>query len=164
LAYGYTALVGFVPEQQMGFAILTTNGTTNNPHYAIARQLIDMYLDINDKDWQKHYLDDYMKPSSPRTPSAVGDSIPHSLDMKSYVGIYDGGSFGDARVYLQNDTLRFALKKVDSPLRHKSRDTFIFTVGGSGRFDLTFVIDEKRKNVVSLTFDIGDPLEPFLKK
>ena len=160
LAGGYTALVGLVPEQNMGFAILTTNGTTNNPHYAIGRQLIDMYLGIHDKDWQKHYMDDYMRPAPPRTPPARTDSLP-PLDKKSYAGTFDGGAFGDARVYIQNDTLRFALKKVNSPLRHKSGNTFTFAVEGAGRFDLTFFVDEKTKKAVSLTFNIGDPIEEF---
>ena len=163
LAYGYTALVGFVPEQNLGFAILTTNGTTNNPHYAIARQLIDMYRGVDNRDWQKYYLDDYMKPATPRAPVPVKDSLP-PLDKKSYVGVFDGGAFGDARVYLQNDTLRFALKKVDSPLRHRSGNTFNFVADGGGRFDLTFFTDESQKSVLSLTFDIGDPVELFIKK
>ena len=164
LAYGYTALVGLVPEQKMGFAIFTTNGTTNNPHLAIGRQLIDLYAGINDKDWQKYYWDDYMKPAPPRNPPAKIDSLPMPLDTESYAGAYDGGAFGDARVYLQNDTLRFALKKVDSPLRHKSGNTFHFIVNNGGRFDLTFFIDESEKRVLSLSFDIGDPIEPFIKK
>ena len=163
LAYGYTSLVGFAPELNLGFAVLTTNGTTNNPHYAIVRQLIDLYLGIQGKDWQKYYMDDYMKPSPSRPIPAKVDSLP-PLDKKSYLGTFDGGAFGDARVYLQNDTLRFALKRVDSPLRHKSGNTFIFNVDGSGRFDLTFITDKSQKTVVSLTFDIGDPIEPFIKK
>ncbi|MDR2585989.1 MAG: beta-lactamase family protein [Prevotellaceae bacterium] len=164
LAYGYTALVGFVPEQNLGFAILTTNGTTNNPHYAIARQLIDLYAGKTDKDWQKHYLDDYMKPGSPRPSIAKRDSLPIPLEIKSYTGRFEGGAFGEAMVYLQNDTLRFSLKKVDSPLTHKSGNTFTFNTVGGGRFDLTFFMDESQKRVLSLTFDIGDPIEPFIKK
>ena len=163
LAYGYTALVGLVPDQNMGFAIFTTNGTTNHPHYAIGRQLIDMYRGKSDRDWQKHYLDDYMKPAASRAPEAARDSLP-PLDRRSYVGTFDGGAFGDARVYIQNDTLRFALKSVDSPLRHRSGNTFSFSAGSGGRFDLTFFTDEGQKRVVSLSFDIGDPIEVFLKK
>ena len=164
LAYGYTALVCLVPDLNMGFAVLTTNGTTNNPHYAIGRQLIDMYRGINEQDWQKHYLDDYMKPTTPRAPTPRADSIPPQFDPKSYVGLFDGGAFGNARVYIQNDTLRFSLKKVDSPLRHKSGNTFTFNVESGGRFDLNFFVDESKKRVVSLSFNIGDPIEPFIKK
>ncbi|MCL2502159.1 MAG: beta-lactamase family protein [Bacteroidales bacterium] len=164
LAYGYTALVGFVPEQNMGFAVLTTNGTTNSPHYAIGRQLIDMYLGINDRDWQKHYLDEYMKPAAPRAPEPARDSLPPLDDKGSYVGIFDGGAFGEARVYIQNDTLRFALKKVDSPLRHRNGNTFTFNLSTGGRSDLTFFTDESQKRVVSLSLNIGDPVEPFIKK
>ena len=164
LAYGYTALVGLVPDLNMGFAILTTNGTTNNPHYAIGRQLIDMYRGVEGKDWQKHYLDDYMKPPPPRTSQASAESIPPLLEKAAYLGVYDGGAFGDARVYLLNDSLRFALKKVDSPLRHKSGNTFTFNVEGGGRFDIIFFFDENQKRVVSLSIDFGDPVEPFVKK
>ena len=164
LAYGYTTLVGFMPEQNLGFAIFTTNGTTNSPHYAIGRQVIDMYLGIKDKDWQKHYLDEYMKPTPPRPPAAKVDTLPQPFDKKSYAGTFDGGAFGEARVYLQNDTLRFALKKVNSPLRHKSEHTFTFTTDGGGRFDVTFIADESKKRISSLTFNIGDPIEPFKKK
>ena len=163
LAYGYTSLVCLAPELNAGFAVLTTNGSTNNPHYAIVRQLIDIYLGVQGKDWQKYYMDDYMKPSPPRPSPTKMDSLP-PLNIRSYVGTFDGGAFGDARVYLQNDTLRFALKRVDSPLRHKSGNTFVFNVDGSGRFDLTFFTDKSQKTIVSLTFDIGDPLEPFMKK
>ena len=43
LAYGYTALVGLVPNLDMGFVFLTNNGSTTDPQAAIARDLIEMY-------------------------------------------------------------------------------------------------------------------------
>ena len=160
LAYGYTALVGLAPELNLGFAILTNNGTTSDPQAAIGRQLIDMYLGETDKDWQKHYFDAFMKPSAPRQPQAKQDSIP-PLPRQAYLGDYFLTEFGTARVYLKDGELQFALKKVDSPLRHKSGNVFSFNVPGAGNIDLTFVIEEQR--ATEFTFDIGDPMSPFLR-
>ena len=158
LAYGYTALVGLVPELDMGFAILTNNGTTSDPQAAIGRQLIDMYLGETGKDWQKHYFDNYMKPAAPRSPEAKRDSIP-PLAARAYTGEYFLSEFGTARVYLKDGALQFALKKVDSPLTHKSGNVFSFYVPGVGRLDLSFVVEGGQAR--ELTFNIGDPLRPF---
>jgi Beta-lactamase class C and other penicillin binding proteins len=158
LAYGYTALVGLVPELNMGFAILTNNGTTSDPQAAVGRQLIDMYLGETDKDWQKHYFDAFMKPSAPRQPAAKTDSIP-PLAANVYTGEYFLSEFGTARVSLKDGQLQFALKKVDSPLKHKNGNVFSFYVPGAGNIDLTFTVEGRR--AMEFTFDIGDPVTPF---
>ena len=75
---------------------------------------------------------------------------------------YSQEQFGEASVTLEDGTLHFRLKKVDSALRHKSGDTFTFHVDGAGHFDLTFDVRDGRSE--SLTFDIGDPICPLMRE
>lgn len=164
LAYGYTSLVGLVPEMNLGFAILTNNGSTSDAQAAIARQLIDMYLGINDRDYSKEYLSDYIDDSKPKEDKDAKKEptiVPQPLKNSAYAGQYEKEVFGTATVYEKGGVLYFKLNNVDSALEHKSGNEFTFRVPGAGRFTLTFTMEKGR--VQSLTFNIGDPIGQFKK-
>ena len=164
LAYGYTTLVGFVPDLNLGFVFLTNNGSTGDPQAGIARDLIDLYYGeknpTNYNEYWKEYTDDLFKEREPREKPAVDSIAP--LANQAYVGEYVlDNVWGPAKVYTRNDTLFFSVKAVNSPLRHKNGNTFVFRVPGAGRFDLTFSAEGNK--VKSLTFDINDPVGDFKK-
>jgi len=164
LAYGYTALVGLVPELGLGFAFMCTNGTTSDPLEGMGRKLIDMYLGIDGPDYAADDLESFKEGRREKATAKneeEKEELPSTLPLKAYTGVYHQDQFGDATVTIQNDTLRFQLKEVDSVLKHISEDTFNFHVPGAGNFDLTFTLNGNRP--VSLTFDIVDPISEFKK-
>lgn len=166
LAYGYTTLVGFVPDLNLGFVFLTNNGTTGAPQAAIARDLIDMYYGVKhpenyQKAWESFtgYL---FKEREPEVEPAVDSIAP--LDNKAYVGEYKlDDVWGPAKVYMRSDTLFFSVREVNAPLRHKNGNTFLFTVPGewADYYELSFTADGNK--VKSLSFDTGDPFGEFVK-
>lgn len=163
LAYGYTSLVGLVPDMNMGIAIMCTNGATSSALEGIAYKLIDMYLGFDGEDYAADNLEKY-KESKRKTSSSENkkDITKPSLALSEYVGVYNQEQFGDATVTLDKDGLHFKLKKVDSILKHVDADTFSFHVDGAGYFNLTFGIENGKSR--TLTFDIGDPICDFVKK
>jgi len=162
LAYGYTALVGFVPDLKMGFAILTNAGNTTNPHLAIAREIIEMYRGTNDKNWREHYLSQFMKPSSPPKKREVKDSLPPKR-AELYTGTYFKEDFGNVFITEEDGKLFFALKAVKSQMRHKSGDLFTINVEGAGTIEVEF-FPGVNIPFESLTFKIGDPIGYFYKR
>lgn len=162
LAYGYTSLVGLVPELDLGFAFICTNGTTSNPLEALGKKLIDMYLGIDGPDYAAESLDSFKESRRKKSDEeAEPDSSACSLPLSAYTGVYHQDQFGDAFVSMEDGTLHFKLKSVDSALRHVSGDTFSFHVDGAGHFDLNFEVKGSRAE--SLTFDIGDPISPLVR-
>jgi Beta-lactamase class C and other penicillin binding proteins len=161
LAYGYTAIVGLVPELNMGIAILTNNGTTSDAQAAIVRQLIDMYKNQVDKDWSSEYFAEFLEDSKSDDDEEEEEKpeIVPALKNGAYVGTYTKEVFGDAKVYEKDGELWFSIKKVDSKLEHKTGNMFEFYVPGAGHFDLTFDVAGGRAK--SLTFDINDPIGDF---
>ncbi len=163
LAYGYTALVGMVPDLDLGFVFLTNNGSSADAQSAIARDLIEKYYGNNHStyfdDYLAEYKEDLFKLKEEKSEEV---EIVKPLANRAYVGNYHKEVFGTARVYERNDSLFFALEEVDSHLVHKNGNVFIFRVPGAGTFDLTFTV--KGGKASSLTFDINDPIGDFVRK
>ena len=163
LAYGYTALVGMVPDMDLGFVFLTNNGSSSDPQSALGRDLIELYKG-NKSDYFGEYFTDYKEDLfSKNEPKAKEEVTPvAALANKAYVGNYTLEPFGTAKVYEKDGQLYFNLRKVDSPLKHKNGNVFTFFAKGSGTFDLTFTVKGNRAQ--SLTFDIVDPVGEFVRK
>ena len=163
LAYGYTALVGMVPDMDLGFVFLTNNGSSSDPQSALGRDLIELYKG-NKSDYFGEYFADYKEDLfSKDEPKAKEDVTPvAALANKAYVGNYTLEPFGTAKVYEKDGQLYFNLRKVDSPLKHKNGNVFTFFAKGSGTFDLTFTVKGNRAQ--SFTFDINDPVGDFVRK
>ena len=163
LAYGYTALVGMVPDMDLGFVFLTNNGSSSDPQSALGRDLIELYKG-NKSDYFGEYFADYKEDLfSKDEPKAKEEVTPvAALANKAYVGNYTLEPFGTAKVYEKDGQLYFNLRKVDSPLKHKNGNVFTFFAKGSGTFDLTFTVKGNRAQ--SLTFDIVDPVGEFVRK
>ncbi len=163
LAYGYTALVGMQPELNLGFVFLTNNGSSSDPQSALGRDLIELYKG-NKSSYFDEYFAEYKEDLfSKDEEKAKEEATPvPALANKAYTGNYTLEPFGTAKVYEKDGELYFNLRKVDSPLKHKSGNVFTFYAKGSGTFDLTFTVKGNRAQ--SLTFDIVDPVGEFVRK
>lgn len=164
LAYGYTALVGLVPDLNLGFVFLTNNGSSSDPQSALGRDLIELYRGNKNPGHFDEYFADYKEGLFAKDEEEEKEETTPAAPLanRAYVGNYHLDAFGTAKVYQKNDTLYFNLRKVDSPLKHKDGNTFTFYAAGSGTFDLTFTV--KGNKAQSLTFDIVDPIEEFVRK
>lgn len=163
LAYGYTAIVGLVPDLNLGVAILTNNGSTSDPQAAIVRQLMAMYYgEAKGKDFSAEYLADYLAPEKEKAAAEEKEPQP-ALPYGAYLGRYELKGFGTAEIYSMGDSLGIRLNDVvDSPMEHIDGNVFRFRVPGAGRFDLTFKtgIDNRAK---ALNIDINDPIDDFVR-
>lgn len=161
LAYGYTALVGLVPNLNLGFVFLTNNGTDADAQSALARDLIALYHGEKHPGYFDQYHADFLKGLfKERQPETEAPEPAPALANKAYTGAYYLEGFGQARIYERGDSLFFRLKKVDSYLQHKDGNVFTFRVPGAGRFDLTFKPGPSGR-AASFTFDINDPIGDF---
>lgn len=162
LAYGYTALVTILPEQKLGIAILTNAGNTTNPHMAIAREISEFFAGTDKRDWNKHYLEAFMKDSPRQNNESQKDSIaPKRLDL--YSGEFGKEDFGIVKITMEDGSLVFNLNNVKSPLRHKNGDIFTMNVPGAGNIEVEF-FPGTNIPIESLTFKIGDPIGKFYRK
>lgn len=163
LAYGYTALVGLVPDLNLGFVFLTNNGTSADAQSAIARDLIEKYYGNDNSTYFDEYLAEFKADLFSKDESKEAEEAPVApLANKAYVGEYHLDVFGTAKVYEKDGQLFFNLRKVDSPLKHKNGNKFEFFVPGGGNFELSFTA--KGGRVQSLTFDINDPIGEFVRR
>ncbi len=163
LAYGYTALVGMVPDLNLGFVFLTNNGTSADAQSAIARDLIEKYYGNDNPTCFDEYLAEFKADLFSKDESKEAEEAPVApLANKAYVGEYHLDVFGTAKVYEKDGQLFFNLRKVDSPLKHKNGNKFEFFVPGGGNFELSFTA--KGGRVQSLTFDINDPIGEFVRR
>ncbi|HHV40104.1 MAG TPA: serine hydrolase [Bacteroidales bacterium] len=160
LAGGYTAWVVLVPELNLGVSVLMNQGTTTTPEISLARQIIDLYRDV-DSDWITTLYNDYMKPAAPRKPKVEEDFV-ESLENKVYAGLYFKDIFGEAVVYEQNNSLYLDINDVSGPLVHKNGHTFRYRARDES-FDVTFQVDTTLGRAQTFTFDFGDDLGPFVR-
>ncbi|MBQ0024578.1 MAG: beta-lactamase family protein [Bacteroidales bacterium] len=164
LAYGYTSFVGFVPDLNMGIALLTTNGASSAAQSGIARKLIDMYYGVMDgTDYAHESLESFIESSKPgpKKEKPVEEFVA-PLKNKAYTGVYKKEVVGDATVYEKDGQLMFHLNTLDAPLNHKNGNKFSIFVPGSGNFDVVFTVKRGKARTLELT--TGDPFGEFVRK
>ncbi|NLA16054.1 MAG: serine hydrolase [Bacteroidales bacterium] len=160
LAGGYTAWVVLVPELNLGVSVLMNQGTTTSPEIAMARQIIDLYRDV-ESDWVTKLYNEYMQPALVRKPK-VEEEYTKPYENKVYTGVYFKDIFGEARVFEQNNSLYLAINDVTAALVHKNDQTFRFKARDES-FDITFDVDEIPGRAQAFTIDFKDDLGPFVR-
>jgi CubicO group peptidase (beta-lactamase class C family) len=132
---GYDGMISktvMVPEENLGFVILTNN--INWLPSALTYSILDELLDGDeDKDWAAYFLElkqgmdeDDKKAKVEAEEARVKDSTP-TLSLDSYAGTYTGELYGDCVVRLIGDQLAFQFEPTQlfrGTLRHWHYDTF----------------------------------------
>ena len=123
-----------------------------------------MYRGTNRTTHFDEYFNDYKEDlfAKDEEKPAVEETPVPALPNKAYVGNHHLDVFGTAKIYEKEGSLYFKLKDVDAVLKHKNGNVFKFYQPGSGTYDLIFTV--KGNRVVSLTFDINDPVGDFVRK
>jgi CubicO group peptidase (beta-lactamase class C family) len=175
---GMISKVVLVPEEKLGFVILTNS--INWLPDALMYKVLDTYLSSENFDWSnlfyKFYTGnkEYEKEEFAKKESERNKNTKPALELEKYCGTYNSILYGDCEVKLEKGKLQIQLlPALDfmSKLEHWQNDTF------SVKFDkfpslpqgsVNFTIDEKSQvtnlkiNVPNPDFDFGE-LE-FLKK
>ena len=125
---GYDGMISrtiLVPEENLGFVILTnTNTSITSP---LMYKTLDMFLSKDDKDWSKIYLARANRPNDKDPEEGRIKNTKLSFDLKAYTGIYGGKVYGKTEVYLENGTLMLQMKNTKifkGTLTHWHYDTF----------------------------------------
>lgn len=157
--WGYTTLVAFIPQLNLGFAMLFNNDSPVNSRYAIMRRIIDLYMnDGIKKDFNKEFFDKYYKENLEREAKEKAKDKPEAkpaMDLAAYVGTYTKEVFGDAIVTLKGDQLwiKVGPRGWEKPLKHVSGNKFSFTMDGH-TFPIVFETDFNGK-IASINIDFG---------
>ncbi|KFN01490.1 serine hydrolase [Bacillus clarus] len=125
---GFTALVSFMPKEDIGLVILTNAGNTLLPTY-LANQIYDELLALETIDWHKRALQDsekikeMMKETTESLPEQIKGTTPsHKLD--DYTGTFEHPAYGALQVYKRDDTLSVQFMEMEIQLQHHHYDIF----------------------------------------
>ena len=109
---GFSAMISFVPDKNIGFAFLT-NGEASKIQTILLYTLLDMLLELEPIDWNSrinqlydnvcNMLDEGIKQFKE---SCVKDTKP-SFDLKDYVGTFLHPAYGKVEFTYENDQLIF---------------------------------------------------------
>ena len=158
---GMTALVGMLPEENFGVAILSNMNGTNLPT-ALMMRLFDAQLKRPAKDWsaQMRSRIDSMRTVALAAQQRQGDPrVPNtkpSLALSAYAGTYADSAYGTLRVTESNGALSLTYgSNWRGPLEHYHFDTFrmkldtpvLPPVPVNFRLDAAGKVDEVRLNL-----------------
>ena len=129
---GYISKVTLVPEEELGFVILTND--MNGLPGALRYKILDMFLNDSQTDWAAKYLEMMKKyeeaeeeRKSERYAKRNKKTKP-SLDLVGYTGTYTDKMYGNARIEIENKKPKLTLlptkEKFVSSMDHWHHDTF----------------------------------------
>jgi CubicO group peptidase (beta-lactamase class C family) len=130
---GMTSQTCFLPEEKLGIVILT-NTDYNNFCTPLLYQIIDAYLGVTGKDWNKTLYDVFAKSEAAEKQKwAMAQkerkaNIKPTNPLQAYAGLYRNQHYGDARISYTNGRLEltlFAHAKETGVLSPWEKDTFL---------------------------------------
>ncbi len=165
-ADGMISKVVLIPEQKLGFVILTNS--INYLPSALMYEILDRYFGKESKDWSSTYYKFYERNHNQAKAdkinidkSRITDTKP-SLDLSEYVGTYSGDLYGDATVSIKANELvvsLFATPMFVGDLSHWHFNTFrikLRKIVNLPEGFVSFILNENAK-VVEMKIDIPNP-------
>ena len=165
---GYISEIALVPEENLGFIILTND--MNWLPSAMTYKIVDIFTqeDMTQRDWAQEYLAYYKnyeerlkKAKEERYASRVEKTKP-SKEMKEYAGTYEDVMYGDAIISLKDKKLHLEMKPTKklftADLKHWHYNTFQFQFEDPFLPEgfLTFEFDS-RGEVTGFSIDLPNP-------
>lgn len=163
---GMISRVVMVPEENLGFVILTNSN--NSLPTALMYQLLDLYLGMDEKDWIAHFQPDFKKmleDEKLRKEKAEGERVKKtqpSLSLDKYTGTYGGDLYGTATVKLEKGKLMVYFDHTPlfvGEFTHWHYDTFkvkLLKTPSLGEGSVQFLQDTKG-NISEMKIDIPNP-------
>lgn len=127
--YGFTSLVSFLPQDDVGVVLLANlNGTPVTT--IIESYVYDLLLGLDPLDWNQQYLERaeqirayYKRMEAQEDPHQKTKTKP-SKALINYTGIYRSDGYGDISIVQEKDGLKAKLTTIDCPLTHYHDDVF----------------------------------------
>ena len=163
---GFKALVGFLPDDGIGFAILANKGGTQLPS-VLMYDLADRLLGYDDgPDWNARVdsiytqLEEQMEAGGEEEDQRVEGTEP-SHELSAYAGRYEHPAYGTLRIEENGSGLQLRYGSTDVPLQHYHYDVFSAQTNES---DQLSVLDGTKikfdSNVEGEVDQVALPLEP----
>jgi CubicO group peptidase (beta-lactamase class C family) len=163
---GFSALLGFLPADQIGVVVLT-NLDGNPLPTIVADNVFDRLLNLDQVPWNQRLLEQEKKGkeaeqearSKGYTPRKPGTHPSHEL--KEYVGDYSNPGYGTASIAMDGEAFKLTLNKVSEPLKHYHYDVFEVPENPLDPFEKMKVmfLTDLNGEISALTI----PLEPSVK-
>ena len=127
---GMRSRVGMIPELKLGVVVLL-NGPRAALHGALVYWIFDHYLGVERRDWSREMLDivrnDEAK-AKERTEERKKALVPGTkpaMPLTAYLGTYQHGMYGEAKIYLERGKLVLAFGPMyTGDLDHRHYETF----------------------------------------
>ncbi len=156
---GFITNTTFVPEENLGFTILTNKNTSL--YYPLKFKTLDVLLDADkETDWSGDFLALF------GSRHAEEDSLPPpgkpTLDEEAYIGTYTCEMYGDAKVYKEDGKMMVHLLPTEifvGELNHYQYNTWeidLFKVPSLPKGKVNFTINADG-NVKEMQIDIPNP-------
>ncbi len=163
---GVISRVFLVPEENMGFIVLTNN--INGLTSWLGYEILDRYFDGDERDWPAYGLqrskayEERKAQQQQEFLASKKENAPHALPLEAYAGTYGGKMYGNAEVRLENGKL--VLDFLPTPifigdLEHFHFNTFTIQLRDAPSLPegtVQFVLD-KEGNVEEMKVDIPNP-------
>jgi len=128
---GFTALVSFMPKDNIGLVILTNRGGTPVPQI-FAYNVYDRLLGLEPVDWEKRIRDqrNKAKKEAEKSKKEKGkDRKPNttpSHPLEDYVGEYENPGYGVLYIKKDGDNLKATYNSIEFEVEHYHYDIFEF--------------------------------------
>lgn len=167
---GMISKTGFVPEERLGFAILTNS--ENNVPTALMYKIMDVFMDAPERDWSsqfKAFSDAGEKRQAEAwkaLEAARKADAPSTIPAAEFAGTYGDEMYGDATVTNEDGKLVLRLKPAPNfvaDLEHWHYNTFriVWRPSVAYNFPPGFVVFRIGKNGESEGFTIDQPNNDF---
>jgi CubicO group peptidase (beta-lactamase class C family) len=166
---GFSALVSMLPQERVGFVVLTNKNATGLPELLV-RHATDLILGLEPKDWvgeaakSKVKGDEVTKEAEKKKAArrVLNTSPAHKLE--DYAGDYFNPGYGDLKVTFEKGQLAFTYNFITTPLEHWHYDIFNGQKAGDPVFeDMKFsFITDANGNVSRLEAPFEATLDPIV--
>ncbi len=169
---GMGALVGMLPEENLGIALLSNTwyvGLLTN----IMNRVFDMDLGVPEREWKK--LEPPLPAAPPKEPQLrLPEDTKPAFPLSWYEGVYSSSIYGDVRVVLKEDKLALDFDSYPpATLEHRFLDTFRAFFGPKIAYmaklsvekglNVTFTIDASAK-ITGMNIDLFGSFERGAEK
>lgn len=130
---GMVSKVVLVPEADLAMVVLT-NQQSGYAFNAIYHQILQQYLDLDEKNWVNYYHAIQQKRVSSekdrlaKAQSKINKNANHSLALRDYAQTYVDNWYGEIKVTFKNNQLRMQFgntPELKGTLEHYQNNTFI---------------------------------------
>jgi len=164
---GFSALVTFMPQDNIGMIILTNQNGSSLPT-VLSYNVYDRLLGLDQIDWTRRMKDQQAKAKTAEDDAkkkgytAQRSGTRPSHDLEEYAGEYEHPGYGVAKVAMENGALTFRFNGLGGPMQHFHYD--VFEVAESQQNPLSKMKVQFHTNLQGDLDSLALPLEATVKE